>query len=331
MGEKAAPELNKGTGVRNVDRARTGGGVGRGVGWDVWLCALGILVLGWAVFAHGAGRPETLRQLAETRINQSLADAGYGWARLRVDGSVGVLTGTAPDPISRTALVDLARDVVEPYAGLPGVFWTMEDRTRLNEQLPARPAPAPTPAVVEPELDLLADLPAPGAGASQAKGPTLAACSKAFRTLQETRPVRFKPGSAALDRQNSQSLQQLAALALRCNNWRLIVEAPLDSTGSRSGDVALGERRAAAIAAALMVDGVPAHQIEAVSQKPEAMAAALAAASASTADADAAAAAAAFATPGAAASTAAAVAIKPGARPVNRNRVEFRLAALTPR
>lgn len=315
MGEKAAPELIKCAGVRNVDRARTG----RGVGWDVWLCGLGVVVLGWAVFAHGAGRPEALRQLAESRINQSLADAGYGWARLKVDGSTGVLMGTAPDPISRTALVDLAQDVVQPYAGLPGVFWNLEDRTRLNEQLPARP-PAPPP-VVEPEADLLAGLPPPSAGASQSKGPTLAACSKAFRTVQESRPVRFKPGSATLDRNNSQSLQQLAALALRCSNWRVIVEAPLDTTGSRRGDVELGERRAAAIAAALMVDGVPARQIEAVSQKPEAIEAALAAA----AEADAAAAAS-----GAAASTAA-IAIKPAPRPVNRNRVEFRLAALTAR
>jgi outer membrane protein OmpA-like peptidoglycan-associated protein len=298
------------------------------VGWDVWLCGLGVVVLGWAVFAHGAGRPDALRQLAESRINQSLAEAGYGWARVKVDGSVGVLTGTAPDPISRTALVDLAQDVVEPYAGLPGVFWPLEDRTRLNEQLPARP-PAPPP---EPEVDLLAELPAPSAGASQSKGPTLAACSQAFRTVQESRPVRFKPGSAALDRANSQSLQQLAALALRCSNWRVIVEAPLDSTGARRGDVALGERRAAAIAAALMVDGVPARQIEAVSQKPEAIETALA----DAVDAAATAASASMSTSTAtsasdAAASTAAVAVKPAARPANRNRVEFRLAALTAR
>ncbi|RZS58033.1 OmpA family protein [Sphaerotilus mobilis] len=291
-----------------MERARTG----RGVGWDVWLCALGVVVLGWAVFAHGAGRPDTLRQLAESRINQSLADAGYGWANVKVEGSTGVLSGTAPDPISRTALVDLAHEVVEPYAGLPGVFWALEDHTRLNEQLPPRP-PKPAP---EPEVDLLADLPAPGAGKSRGKGPTLAACSKAFQTVQETRPVRFRPGSARLDRANSQSLQQLAALALRCSNWRVIVEAPLDSTGARRGDVALGERRAAAIAAALMVDGVPAGQIEALAQAPEAIETALAEAAASSS---------------APAASTASVAVRPEARLASRNRVEFRLAALTPR
>jgi len=308
------------------------------VGWDVALCALGVVVLGWAVFAHGQGRPEALRQLAESRINQSLAEAGYGWARLTVDDSVAVINGVAPDPISKTALASLAHDVVEPYAGVPGVFWRIEDRTHVNEQLPPRPA-APPPPPPEPEVDLLAEMPAPGAGTALAgKGPTLGACAKAFRTVQDTRPLRFRPGAIALDRTAGAVVQQLAALAMQCKSWRLVIEAPLDGIGPRRGDVALAERRAAAIAAALMVEGVPARQIEALAQRPEAIEAALTPAiAASAADASAQLAttsASAAGTTGAQAAGATAPEaspVPPAPRVAPRNRVEFRLAALTPR
>jgi outer membrane protein OmpA-like peptidoglycan-associated protein len=296
------------------------------VGWDVVLCALGVVVLGWAVFAHGQGRPDALRQLAEGRINQALADAGHGWARLKVDDSVGVLVGTAPNPASRTALLDIAREVTEPYAGVPGVFLRLEDRTRVNEVLPPRP-PAPPP---EPEVDLLADLAAPGAGRVleklPAKGPSMYACSKAFQTVQETRPLRFRPGSASLERGTGVVVQQLAALAMQCKDWRLVVEAPLDGIGPRRGDVSLGERRAAVLAAALMVEGVPARQIEAVAQQPEVIEAALVHAYAAS---DAALAASAALADGGA--SAAAPAVRPAPRPASRNRVEFRLAALSAR
>ncbi len=315
-----------------MERARKG----RTLGWDVALCALGVLVLGWAVFAHGQGRPEALRQLAESRINQSLADAGYGWARLTVDDSVAVINGVAPDPISKTALANLAVEVVEPYAGVPGVFWRVVDHTHVNEQLPPRP-PAPPPPP-EPEVDLLADMPAPGAGTALAgKGPTLGACAKAFRTVQDTRPLRFRPGAIALDRNAGAVVQQLAALAMQCKTWRLVIEAPLDGIGPRRGDVGLAERRAAAIAAALMVEGVPARQIEAIAQRPEAIETALTNAVATAASDAAAASAASAVAAGASGGTvlanapvdaASAVALP---RAVTRNRVEFRLAALTPR
>ncbi|WP_305749115.1 OmpA family protein [Leptothrix discophora] len=291
------------------------------MGWDVWLCALGVLVLGWAVFTHGQARPDALRQLAESRINQSLAEAGYGWAKLSVDGSVAVLTGVAPDPISKTALASIAKEVAEPYGGVPGVFWRLDDRTRLNDVLPSRPL------LPESEVDLLADLPAPGAGRASNKGPSLTACTKAFQTVQETRPLRFRPGAATLDRSASPVLQQLAALTLQCKGWRLVIQAPLDSTGPRRGEVALGERRAAAIAAALMVEGVPARQIEAVAQAPEAIERALAPAVAASA----AAAAASEALAAASAVPPDATAARAVPRPASRNHVEYRLAALTAR
>ncbi|MGY0194525.1 hypothetical protein ACWA7J_05550 [Leptothrix sp. BB-4] len=304
------------------------------MGWDVVLCAMGVAVLGWAVFAHGQGRPDALRQLAEGRINQALADAGHGWARLKVNDSIGVLVGTAPNPASRTALMDVAREVTEPYAGVPGVFWRLEDRTQVNEVLPPRPTAPPPPP--EPEVDLLAELAPPGAGRvadkTPVRGPSMAACLKAFQTVQETRPLRFRPGMATLERGTGVVVQQLAALAMQCKDWRLVVEAPLDGIGPRRGDVSLGERRAAVIAAALMVEGVPARQIEAVAQQPEAIESAIvqanaAASAAALAASDASVAASAVL----AEASAPQVAPRPVPRPASRNRVEFRLASLSAR
>lgn len=252
----------------------------RQVAWDAWACALGVLLLGWAVFAHGDGRPELLRQRAEARANSALAQAGYGWAHLRIDDAAAALTGAAPDERSRAALREDAPRLLDPYMGVPGVFQRIDDRLALNESLPPRP-PAP-PA--EPEIDLLSLLPAPGAGlptastasaargsagtalttASRPAGPSQTACERAFQSVQSARPIRFKPASAQLDSSAMPLIQQLAALALRCNQWRVVVEGHADASGDKQQNDRLSQRRAASVAAAMMLEGVPLERLSSV-------------------------------------------------------------------
>lgn len=234
---------------------------GRQVAWDAWACTLGVLLLGWAVFAHGDGRPDLLRQRAEARVNDTLTQAGYGWAHLRIDDSTGQLTGEAPDERSRSALRDAAPQLLAPYMGVPGLFLRIDDRVGLNERLPQRPPALPG----EPEVDLLSLLAAPGAGVTAAgDGPGQAACERAFRSVQAGRPIRFKPASAQLDPGTLPLIRQLAALALRCKQWRVVVEGHADASGDKAQNNLLSQRRAASVAAAMMLEGVPLERLGSV-------------------------------------------------------------------
>lgn len=233
---------------------------GRRGAWDAWLCAFGVLLLGWAVFSHGDARPDVLRQRAEARADAMLAESGFAWARLRIDDTVGQLQGQAPDERSRSALTDEASRLLRPLMGVPGVFLRLDNQVQLNEELPKRP-PAPPP---EPLDDLLANLAPPGAGKSLARGPNLAACEKAFGAVQAANAIRFKPGSAQLEQAAMPLVQQVAALAQRCSRWRVIIEGHADTSGDQVQNERLSRRRAAAVAAAMILEGVPLDQIESV-------------------------------------------------------------------
>ena len=225
--------------------------------WDAWLCALGVLLLGWAVFSHGDGRPDVLRQRAEARADALLAEGGFAWARLRIEDTVGRLHGQAPDERSRATLTDEATRLLRPLMGVPGIFLHLENQVQLNEQLPKRP---PLP----PEEDLLANLPPPGAGKPVAGGPSQSACAKAFGAVQASQPIRFKPGSAQLEPGAMPLVQQIAALAQRCSQWRVIIEGHADANGDPVQNERLSRRRAAAVAAAMILDGVALDRIESV-------------------------------------------------------------------
>jgi OmpA-OmpF porin, OOP family len=233
---------------------------GRRDAWDALLCAFGVSLLGWAVFSHGDARPEVLRQSAEARADAMLAERGFAWAHLRIDDTVGHLQGQAPDERSRSALTDEAARLLGSLMGVPGVFLHIENHVQLNEQLPSR-SPASPPGS---EVDLLSNLIRPDTGKSLARGPKMAACEKAFGAVQASRPIEFKPGSAQLEQSAMPLLQQVAALAQRCNQWRVIIEGQADIGRDQTQDEHLARRRAAAVAAVMILEGVPMEQLESV-------------------------------------------------------------------
>jgi outer membrane protein OmpA-like peptidoglycan-associated protein len=221
------------------------------------------LLLGWAVFVHGDAQPDELRRRAEAQADSILAQGGFGWAHLRIDNTVGRLHGEAPDERSRANLTEEANRLLQPLMGVLGVFLRIENQAQLNEQLPKRPPPPPP----EPEIDLLANLAPPGAGKSPKRGPSMAACEKAFAAVQSANLIRFKPGSAQIDASTMPRIQQVAALAQRCSQWRVIIEGPTDAQGDRALNEQLSRRRAAAVAAAMILEGVPLEQLESVGRR----------------------------------------------------------------
>ena len=79
------------------------------------VCALLVVAMGLYAGLAGASQPQRLKELAQERAAAALLDAGFPWAKLRIDDSVGVLIGDAPDEPARAALERRARDLLGPY------------------------------------------------------------------------------------------------------------------------------------------------------------------------------------------------------------------------
>jgi outer membrane protein OmpA-like peptidoglycan-associated protein len=215
-------------------------------------------MLGWYAATFGAARPAELRVRAQVGATQALADAGFPWARLKISDSVGVLHGDAPDEPARAALERRARELLAPYMGLPGVFLGLDNRVRVR----TRQAHAET----------YADLPPTGAGlaASVASADPVtgrglgAACSAAFEAALGGEAIHFRAASSQLEAPARPLLKRLGSVAVRCPAWRVIVEGHADGRGDTAVNERLARRRAASVAAELLLQGVPIGQLETV-------------------------------------------------------------------
>ena len=90
------------------------------LGWS----ALGLLLfalLGW-ISISASGLRYWL--IAETVIQGEsvLANAGYAWARFKVDGDRGVVEGLAPDEVEKRAAYDTVREALVSVTGFPGIL-----------------------------------------------------------------------------------------------------------------------------------------------------------------------------------------------------------------
>lgn len=217
--------------------------------WSAVLATSAVLLLGGWAFSRGAAQPAQLRAKAQEQANAALSDAGFGWARLRISESVGVLTGEAPDEPSRAALEARARDLLSSYMGLPGVFLGLDNRVRVRPRLRA---------------DLLAELPAPGAGRSPSTSATPAACEAAFRAALGREGVVFRAGSFQLEPSARNLMRRIGPVVARCPGWRLVLEGHADGRGDSATNERLARRRASAVAAELLLQGVAVEQLETI-------------------------------------------------------------------
>ena len=115
---------------------------------------------------------------------------------------------------------------------------------------------------------LLADLVGvPGVVRVLEDATVLSACGARAPLPAAGHALRFDAGSEHLDPWGEPALQALAQWATRCPDWRIVIEAPLDGSAHEAGLRRLGQRRAQAVAAALMLQGVDVERIE--SRVPE--------------------------------------------------------------
>lgn len=224
--------------------------------WGTLLSVAALLLLGGHAVTRGAGEPARLREAAQQQAGEALAQAGFGWARLKIVGSVGVLQGEAPDEPARAALEARARDLLDDYMGLPGVFLGLDNRVRVRPR--------------HRSADLLAELAPTGAGPAGGTAPggggsgtgLGAACGAAFEAAQGGESIPFRAASSQFDPASKALLRRLASVAARCPHWRLVVQGHADDRGDAAVNERLARRRAQAVAAELLLQGVPPEQLE---------------------------------------------------------------------
>ena len=88
-------------------------------------------------------------------------------------------------------------------------------------------------------------------------------CLNRFAVLSRTGAIYFRPASARLDARSRPLLTEVEGVVGKCPTLKVEVSGYTDSDGSPEANKLLSERRAQAVADALIVDGVPRNQISA--------------------------------------------------------------------
>src|SRR5271167_3858971 len=76
--------------------------------------------------------------------------------------------------------------------------------------------------------------------------------------------IEFDTGKATLRPESEKVLAEVAALLKSQPDWKMKIEGHTDSTGTKQGNQALSQQRAAAVVAWLVADGIPASRLTAV-------------------------------------------------------------------
>ena len=114
-----------------------------------------------------------------------------------------------------------------------------------QEQRPAA-TPAPRPAPAEPQ--------APG---TVTPSPRPSQQTDEFVEEPGLKDVLFQPGRADLDRAGTQVMYDNIRWMVENADYMVLIEGHTDYKGSREGNVAIGERRANAVASFLLKRGIP--------------------------------------------------------------------------
>jgi OOP family OmpA-OmpF porin len=95
------------------------------------------------------------------------------------------------------------------------------------------------------------------------------ACTQAFADLMTQNVIQFETGSAAIDSSSQALLDTLASVALRCDRFSIQASGHTDNQGSRGVNMELSRRRAEAVTAYLAAQGVAADRLSAVGYGPD--------------------------------------------------------------
>jgi OmpA-OmpF porin, OOP family len=94
-------------------------------------------------------------------------------------------------------------------------------------------------------------------------------CERAFERMMERNIINFAPSSAAIDPSSRSVLDALASVALRCDRFSIEVAGHTDNNGGRELNMDLSRRRADAVAAYLMGQGVARSRLTARGYGPD--------------------------------------------------------------
>lgn len=232
----------------------------------------------------------------------------YSWRIVRRQNAV-IMSGSVPTPRIKRNLLERARaafrgvdvhDETRIAPGAPNAQWAeiaqdaiaqlallRRGEARLNdarlvllgdgevgavEQVTAfynQPLPAPYRARVEATVTGeglgIADL--GDVDLSESAGAE--ACQSAFRRMMERNVINFASASAEIDASSLRLLDQLASIALRCDSFSIEIAGHTDNVGPREANVDLSNRRARAVGAYLLEQGVSAGRLTTVGHGPD--------------------------------------------------------------
>lgn len=203
-------------------------------GWALTLPSAALAAL--TFYAAGPFARADIEATVRAQTQATLAERGYGWVQVAVDGQNVVLRGTQPKPGDGDAALSIARDATcatwaGPLTCAVVVVGAFTD--------PPPPAPAAAPST------------APSTAATAA-----ASCERSLSDIVARSGIEFAIASARIAPSSGPVLDALAAAARACD-LPLRVEGHTDAIGAPAANLALSDARAAAVVAALVARGVP--------------------------------------------------------------------------
>jgi len=167
----------------------------------------------------------------------ALDEEKLSFAEVTFESGVLTISGDTQEADDRTRAFEVVKQAVLKDPSHVGVVLALENAITLAGQA-------------------LAD--APDAASTMGAAPDAKACQTAYDTLLEGRVVNFGSGSAVLAEESKPLLDALAAVAKRCETYRVELGGHTDARGDATANQALSERRAQSVADYLVSKSVPA-------------------------------------------------------------------------
>lgn len=168
---------------------------------------------------------------------QALEKGKFGFAEVTLKSGVLSVTGDTDEAEDRLRAFEVVKQAILSDPSHVGIVLALENAITLDGQK-------------------MAD--APDAASTMGKTPDAKACQTAYDTLLDGRVINFGSGSAVLAEESKPLLDALAAVAKRCETYRVELGGHTDARGNATANQALSERRAQSVADYLVSKSVPA-------------------------------------------------------------------------
>jgi OmpA-OmpF porin, OOP family len=170
----------------------------------------------------------------------AMASAGFGFGVPSFDAGVLTINGDAPDAATRLRAFE------------SGIKAVLADKDHVGTVLAFDNAISVAGQKV---------IGVPDAASALGSAPGAKSCQTAYDTLLKGRVINFGSASAVLAADSRPLLDALAAVAVRCNTYRVELGGHTDTKGDETANQALSERRAQSVADYLVSKSVPATQL----------------------------------------------------------------------